>query len=498
MKPTNSNKDGCSPISSNCVIWQGPDIECINLCKGDTVSDVVYALATELCSILEQINIDIYDLSCLNLIQQDPADFQKLIQLLIDKICELEGIEPGSGGTSSSTGCPDCKVDVAFCLIQTDEVSGNPILKEQLTTYVERIGLKICDILNQIADINLSISNLEDVTNNLQIQINNLVIPDPVPLVTPSCVTDNPGTPQDVDVVLAALEQEYCDLRQITGDNNSLLNAIVALCSNLGTNLLTGNPIQGFVSNPTNIAELLNNMALKICDTTNAITYVLNTCCDTSCSAIDLGFSAELISPTQLRIIYSGTVPGNFVDDAPSSSIEIIDTVTGLTFIVPTVTILSSYFNPGQPQVITLGSQIDGNNNINVKVTYRFTDPSTQQDCSGTVQNLVLGAATCPDVVLTPTFNTVQADFTYTGGLPTTLIAQVYDVTGVNLVATQTFIVTTATQSITLSNLIYNTDYKFALIIDNIPCDFVDFTTPDYPCIPPSDITFSGNINDAV
>ena len=239
-------------------------------------------------------------------------------------------------------------------------------------------------------------------------------------------------------------------------------------------------------------------MALKICDTTNAITYVLNTCCDTSCSAIDLGFSAELISPTQLRIIYSGTVPGNFVDDAPSSSIEIIDTVTGLTFIVPSVTILSSYFNPGQPQVITLGPQIDGNNNINVKVTYRFTDPSTQQDCSGTVQNLVLGAATCPDVVLTPTFNSVQADFTYTGGLPTTLIAQVYDVTGVTLVATQTFIVTTATQSITLSNLIYNTDYKFALIIDNIPCDFVDFTTPDYPCIPPSDITSSGDINDAV
>ena len=42
--PTNSRyaKDrGCNPVSSNCVVWQGPDLACIDLCKGDTVSNVV-------------------------------------------------------------------------------------------------------------------------------------------------------------------------------------------------------------------------------------------------------------------------------------------------------------------------------------------------------------------------------------------------------------------------------------------------------------------------
>jgi hypothetical protein len=35
LEPTNTQR-GCTPLSSNCVIWQGPDISCINLCKGPT------------------------------------------------------------------------------------------------------------------------------------------------------------------------------------------------------------------------------------------------------------------------------------------------------------------------------------------------------------------------------------------------------------------------------------------------------------------------------
>ena len=39
MIPTNSSAttNGCDNISSNCVIWQGPDISCIDLCNGDTI-----------------------------------------------------------------------------------------------------------------------------------------------------------------------------------------------------------------------------------------------------------------------------------------------------------------------------------------------------------------------------------------------------------------------------------------------------------------------------
>jgi hypothetical protein len=247
----------------------------------------------------------------------------------------------------------------------------------------------------------------------------------------------------------------------------------------------------------TNVADLLNNLALKICDTSDAITYVLNTCCDTGCSAIDLGFTATMLSPTQLRIIYTGTVPANFIDNLASpSSIQIIDSTNpGLVDTIPSVDILNDYFNPSQPQIITL-TNVNGENDVTVKITYSFIDPITQQECQSVVQSLVLGTTACPDVTLTPSYNSVQADFTYSGATPTTLTAVVYDQTGTILVATQTFVVSTANQSITLGNLTYLTDYKFALIISNVPCDFVNFTTDDYPCLPPTDISGTGDIDD--
>ena len=85
MKPLNSNmhlkpEEGCTKTSSSCVIWQGPDIPCIKLCTGDTVSDVIEKLATELCAIMDTLKITNYDLSCFNLMACPPDDFQKLIQ----------------------------------------------------------------------------------------------------------------------------------------------------------------------------------------------------------------------------------------------------------------------------------------------------------------------------------------------------------------------------------------------------------------------------------
>ena len=53
MLPVGSNNKStpCSVVSSNCVSWQGPNIPCIGLCKGDTVTDVVAKLGELVCEI---------------------------------------------------------------------------------------------------------------------------------------------------------------------------------------------------------------------------------------------------------------------------------------------------------------------------------------------------------------------------------------------------------------------------------------------------------------
>lgn len=107
MKPLNIKKESCSPVSSNCVIWNGPDIECINLCKGDTVTEVVYKLATELCKVMDVFNVSNYDLSCLDL-PCPPKTFEELIQATITAICDntIEGPEgsPGLQGLQGEQG----------------------------------------------------------------------------------------------------------------------------------------------------------------------------------------------------------------------------------------------------------------------------------------------------------------------------------------------------------------------------------------------------------
>ncbi len=138
MKPLNESEPGCNFTTSNCVIWQGPDIPCLNLCKGDTVSDVIFKLATEVCGILHTLDIDTYDLSCFNLTTCKPKDFEQLFQFLMDRVCKLEqctGCIPNCNGVStlptvpptSGTGGENFIVPISECFYFT-----NSIAKKQL------------------------------------------------------------------------------------------------------------------------------------------------------------------------------------------------------------------------------------------------------------------------------------------------------------------------------------------------------------------------------
>jgi len=61
MISTNSSsngKSGCITTTSECVVWQGPNIDCIDLCTGDTISTVIATLAQELCDLINSVNVN--------------------------------------------------------------------------------------------------------------------------------------------------------------------------------------------------------------------------------------------------------------------------------------------------------------------------------------------------------------------------------------------------------------------------------------------------------
>ena len=267
MKPLNYDNSPCSPTSSNCVIWQGPDLHCIKLCTGDTISDVIANLATELCTVMDQLSITNYDLSCFNLVGCKPETFQELLQFLIEQICSLQGLSP----TDTTDKNDDVLITVAPCFI----VNGITVMT--LTEYVIAIGLKVCNIIDQIAVINNTLNEY-----NIRITtLENAVIPTyTLPSITVDCTLQNSplvgsGTPAlPIDQILSILINDdtygYCALRTALGLPANLNAAVLSQCIlNSDIQLSTGaawstNP--NWDQTPTTVADAINNIWLVICD----------------------------------------------------------------------------------------------------------------------------------------------------------------------------------------------------------------------------------------
>ena len=292
MKPLNLDNRPCSPVSSNCIVWQGPDIPCINLCKGDTVSDVVAALATELCTILDQLNVSNYDLSCLGITACGPKDFQALIQLLINKICDAQGITGPDIRTES--GCPDCIVTVAECF----RTGNNTTM--QLLDYVNMIAEKVCALIDEIANINQQIDEIIIRIENLE----NAPVPvTPIPSFTLGCTIGSlsTGSTQFINVILQEfINNVWCPIQETIGSNSDLISAVSAICiQDTDLQLSTGTP---FSTNPNwiqsgsydTVADAINNLWVALCDVYNAFGNVSIAVQDTN--SIDLTFTGNTLS----------------------------------------------------------------------------------------------------------------------------------------------------------------------------------------------------------
>ena len=269
MKPLNLDNSPCSPTSSNCVIWQGPDLACIKLCKGDTVSDVVAKLATELCTILDQLNVNNYDLTCFNSSACPPVDFQALIQFLINHICALEGVGPNTNPSTST--CPDCVVSIAPCFIIGTQTT------MQLTDYVQMIGERVCDLITTIDGLQTQINNIDARVTVLENAPRETFT---LPSITVACTlspTVLGGSAYPIDTVLNALINDptngYCSLIDATGIGADLFSAVSSQCITSTTPTLSNPPVPfgteylgTWVDTPTTVADAITNLWIVVCD----------------------------------------------------------------------------------------------------------------------------------------------------------------------------------------------------------------------------------------
>jgi hypothetical protein len=303
MKPLNYDNSPCSPISSNCVIWQGPDIPCIKLCAGDTISDVIFKLATELCTVLDTLDVTNYDLSCFNLTACGPNDFQALIQFLIEQICALQKqklatlSDPATSpvGTNKSTGSTgaDALVTVAPCFV----VGGVTVMT--VSAYAQAIGTRVCSLVTQISTIESNITSLDvRVTALESAPAPTFTLPSIPVDCTLSATIVSPGN-YTIDAVLNALVNDntygYCALKAATGEASDISAAVLSQCiTDADTSLVFGTAFSVAYagtwvtsSNLDTAADAINNLWIAICDVYDYVSTFSVTVADTTTVNLD-------------------------------------------------------------------------------------------------------------------------------------------------------------------------------------------------------------------
>lgn len=313
----NSNQENCSPISSNCVIWQGPDLPCLHLCKGDSVSDVVYKVAVEVCNLKDSIGISDVDISCLLKIcsttPQPAQTLANILDLLITKVCCIDQFVKTLPTTQNTYTEPT--LAVASCLLPTGSTTTS-LLHSQYTIV----------IANFLCALNITVkANTADIIK-LKSDVYNLQHPT---IITPSYTSCLSGGVKTFDeIALQDLEDEFCTYFGKGGPLStvaSLTSGIAAQCENLnnGKLLATGEYITslgvgryGWVSSPSTVGDTIKNLWAMVCDLRKAVKLIQDNCCNFSCSSIVLDFSYQWIDENTLRLFfYNKTIiPGTFYD----------------------------------------------------------------------------------------------------------------------------------------------------------------------------------------
>jgi len=262
------------PVSATCVTWDGPNIPCIDLCKGDTIDVVIYELAKILCDITENVlDVSSLDFDCLLESGQCPPDtLLETIQLIIEKICLPPDPVP-------PTPTPIPVAQLPECLWYVDTDTGDVITALPLDEYVEYLASKICEILVSISSLTATITSI---SNQLQI-IQNIIdsggggsTPPPVINITTQCLSGTaPGQTLAIETAFYNMEQALCSYLQILGTLAQWQEMFNTICIDETTPLPctdgTYGDIAGWITNPITAAQSMTNLWLVVCQLNDCI-----------------------------------------------------------------------------------------------------------------------------------------------------------------------------------------------------------------------------------
>ena len=501
MIPTSSSisTNGCDNISSNCVIWQGPDIACINLCSGDSVSEVVSKLATEVCTLITSgvtanPNLTGLDLTCLNIPGTTPTQIVPVLQAMVVQICANTNSKvPASAGLPIMT-LPVC--------LQYNDAGGNPVTQLPLDQFATRIANQVCLNLSAIGIIQSTLTSYNTRLNTLEacvLPCSGAVVEAQV---IPTCIL--PSVLTNVSVLLLALEARFCALETAVGLPSAILGTIgqtsltsaSAQLTNPGSNY---GSIGGWNSTPVNLAQTVQNAWVVIDDMYTAIASIQLNCCPSGCDTVIFRYTTtnSLSSAGEIQGInfnfQTSSIPAAFNDCAGSTVITITDVDSVAVTSIVNVSTLQNDASGVLVNIPTL------NTNGNLSVSIAFCATNAVDTCSETQTSVITGVVPCPaGVTATSITQTgVTVGFTNLLGTTATYIIDIIDTATTLVVATYTQNNPTATVSHAFTGLTPGTNFsaRITVTMNGItqvcpnPTLFSSLTA-DAPCTNGMDVAF--------
>lgn len=512
MIPTNSSAstNGCNNISSNCVIWQGPDISCIDLCNGDSISEVTAKLATKVCDIITNgvdanPNLAGLDLTCLNIQGQTPTSLVPVLQAMVTQICANTGTgqipQPTSRQSSQSQVESNLPIMTLPACLQYNDASGNPVTELRLDEFASLIANQVCSNLQSIQLINTTLTSYDTRISTLEacvLPCSGVVAEKQV---IPTCIV-NVGQLTDVSVLLLALEQRFCALETAVG-NPSAINSAIAQTSITGATSSLSTPttsygsITGWNNAPSTLSQSVQNAWVVIDDMYNAISAIQLNCCPSGCDSVSFAYTTSNILNSSGLIAsvtfdFSGSViPSSFysmpnrslitITDADGLSVTSVYDVAGNLGSAPTHTVAI-------PTLNTFGD-------LSTQVQFGVTDGTSS--CEDTIGTTIPGEIPCPTMTFTSvTTSGATANFTNLLGTTAVYTLTVKDASSGAVVFTYTQNNPGSNVQIPITGLTAGTDYDAELSIaiqgqsKDCAADRFSTSSASAPCDAGMDVAF--------
>ena len=308
MKPVNK-KASSIPVSSECIVWQGDNIPCLDIYKGDALSIITYTLAEQLCKIselgdLSSINIDKVVKLCNN--GNVDKTLLSILQLMVDNnICFKDTID---------------QILIRVGLLE----AGSPFLLNTscLGKNINTVEKTLQQLIINICNYRTSVDNINTQLDSLQLQIDDVEDAESIENSIDTCLALNRFVSEQT--ILTALEA--CQINIDIGT----WEYPISLLGDLNVYYSVGIPVvdgcrstypNGWIVSTCDytIAEIVNNLAIAIYGQEDRITTVEEDCCTSKCEDIQLGFSV-ITNEEQTAVILrfrdvDGTkIPSDFTD----------------------------------------------------------------------------------------------------------------------------------------------------------------------------------------